>query len=187
MKRLGLASKRHPLKTQGFTHMAQATHSIQAKPILCTERIPMVRSRVLTHTTSKRALLFLAHSALFKRFLPNTPPLIQVNQQDSAPSRLRATIPSRRLNKPRAQEQSMQPIPGKDRTLGIPQVSPPSSTRKKHHNPTAIRTTPPQVGATKQPAHKQLHLRISSHSLPPRSMRANALKHGHAWSLLSRS
>lgn len=186
MKRLGLVSKRHPLKVR-FARMAQAAPSIRAKSILCEEHIPMVHSHMLSHMTGKRVLLFLAHSAQSKQFLPNTPLLIQVNQQDSAPSRLRATIPSRRLNKPHAQEQPVQPMPDKDRTLDIPQVSPQLSTRKKHRNPTATKTILPQVDGTKHPTHKQLHLRISNHSLPHRSMRASALKHGHAWSLLLQS
>lgn len=180
MKCLALASKRHPLKARGFARMAQATRSTQARPILFMERTATIRSPLFICTTSKRTLLLRAHTALFRRFLPNTPLPMRANQRDSVLSRQRTAMQNRRLNKPHAQERAMPPAPGRDRTPGIPQASPQSSARKLHRNPTTTRTTLLQVDATKHPTHKPLHLRISSHSLPPRSTHANALKHGHA-------
>lgn len=179
-KHLALASKRHPLKARGFARMAQATRFTQAKPILCAERIPMVRSPLFTRMTNKRTLLLRARTALFRRFLPITPLPMRANQRDSVLSRQRTAMQNRRLNKPHAQERPMPPTPDRDRTPDIPQASPQSNTRKPHRNPTTTRTTLLQVGATKHPTHKQLHLRISSRSLPLRSTRASALKHGRA-------
>lgn len=180
MKCLALASKRHPLKARGFARMAQATRSTQARPILLVERTATVRSPLFICTTSKRTLLLRAHTALFRRFLPITPLPMRANQRDSVLSRQRTAMQNRRLNKPHAQERPMPPTPDRDRTPDIPQASPQSNTRKPHRNPTTTRTTLLQVGATKHPTHKQLHLRISSRSLPLRSTRASALKHGRA-------
>lgn len=179
-KHLALASKRHPLKARGFARMAQATRFTQAKPILCAERIPMVRSPLFICTTSKRTLLLRARTALFRRFLPITPLPMRANQRDSVLSRQRTAMQNRRLNKLRAQGLPTLPTPGRDRTPDIPQASPQSNTRKPHRNPTTTRTTLLQVGATKHLTHKPLHLRISSRSLPLRSTRASALKHGRA-------
>ena len=178
MKCLALASRRHPLKARGFARTAQATRSTRAKPILCAERIPRVRFPLLMCTTSKRTLLLQARTVLLRRFPPITPPLMRVSHPDSVLSRQRATMQNRRLNKPRARERPTPPTPGRDRTLGIPRASPQSSTRKLHRSPTTTRTTLLQVGVTKHPTHKLLHLRISSRSLPPRSTRVSALKHG---------
>lgn len=180
MKCLALASKRHPLKARGFARMAQATRFTQARPILFVERTATVRSPLFTRMTNKRTLLLRARTALFRRFLPITPRPMRANQRDSVLSRQRTAMQNRRLNKPHAQERPMPPTPDRDRTPGIPQASPQSSTRKLRRNPTTTRTTLLQVGATKHPTHKQLHLRISSRSLPLRSTRASALKHGRA-------
>ena len=96
----------------------------------------------------------------------------------SQSSRFRTVPPASDYAEPRARERPTPPTPGRDRTLGIPRASPQSSTRKLHRSPTTTRTTLLQVGVTKHPTHKLLHLRISSRSLPPRSTRVSALKHG---------